>query len=122
MIEKQFKFDNYSRHLGVKGKYDWYEWKVFMDEDRDVLDKVSRVEYRLYYDFPNPIRTVDDRESRFALSSAGWGTFWIDITVYLKDGREIPAGYLLDFGKTWPAGESIMYDDKKVTLDELHRA
>jgi len=110
MIEEEFKFDNYSRHLGFRGRYDWYEWKVFMVEPPEVLEKISTVEYRLHETFPNPIRIVKDRKSGFALSSAGWGNFTIHITVYLKDGREIPKKYYLELKKPWPSSEPTKYD------------
>ncbi len=108
--QEQFKFDNYSRRIGGGGKREWHEWKVFMDETADKLDKVSSVEYRLHETFPNPIRIIKDRNSRFALSSAGWGNFTIFITVYLDDGTEIPTKYFLELRKSWPPEESTMSD------------
>ena len=112
MVEEEykFKFDNYSRHLGIRGEYEWYKWKVFMDEPPDVLDKVSSIVYKLHETFANPIRIVNDRKSRFALSSVSWSGFWIHITVYLKDEREILTKYWLDLNRPQPAGEPTMYD------------
>ena len=63
---------------------------------------VREVEYQLHPTFPNPIRTVDDKESRFALRSRGWGTFPIRITVLLEDGGEVKTEYMLSFRKLWP--------------------
>lgn len=99
----EFKFDNYARHVGSRGEYEWYEWKVFMDEPTEKLEKVSSVEYRLHETFPNPIRTVEDRSSRFALESSGWGEFRILITIYLKDETEEHTEYDLDLSKPWPS-------------------
>jgi len=98
-----FKFDNYSQHVGRRGNYEWFEWKVFMDEPPEKLTKVKSVEYRLHETFPNPIRVAEDRNSRFALRSSGWGEFWIFITIYLKDGAEEHTKYYLDLGKPWPS-------------------
>lgn len=97
----EFKFDNYSRHFGSRGDYQWFQWKVFMDEPEEKLEKVSSVEYRLHKTFPNPIRIVEDRSSKFTISSAGWGEFWIFITIYLNDGTEKHTKYYLDLGKPW---------------------
>jgi transcription initiation factor IIF auxiliary subunit len=98
----KFKFNNYSQYTGKYGSYDWFKWKIFMDEPIEKLDKVESVEYRLHETFPNPIRTVEDRDSRFALRAVGWGEFKIFITVYLKDGTEVYTEYDLDLGKSWP--------------------
>jgi transcription initiation factor IIF auxiliary subunit len=100
-----FRFDNYSRRVGSREKYEWFEWKVFMDEPAEKLGKVRSVEYRLHKTFPNPIRIVEDRNSRFALKSAGWGEFWIFITIYLNDGTEEHTKYYLDLRKPWPTDD-----------------
>lgn len=115
---EQFKFNNYARRIGSGKKYEWYEWKVFMDESPEKLNKVSSVEYRLHPTFREPIHTVNDRDSKFALNSAGWGTFRIDITVYLKDGKEVNTTYDLDFGKPWPSEEPAMYKAEDLGLSE----
>lgn len=101
----EFKFDNYSRHVGSRGEYEWFEWKLFMDEPVKNLDKVRSVEYRLHETFPNPIRIIEDQNSRFALRSAGWGEFWVFITIYLKDGTEKHTKYYLNLGNPWPPDE-----------------
>jgi transcription initiation factor IIF auxiliary subunit len=84
--------------------HNWIEWEVFMNEPPEVLEQVSEVEYVLHKTFPEPIRTIDDRSTRFALRSSGWGMFHIQITVLMKDGREISAGHMLDFNRPWPPG------------------
>lgn len=97
-----FRFDNYSRRVASRGDYDWFEWKVFMDEPKENLRKVRNVEYQLHETFPDPIRVVEDRDSRFALSSAGWGEFSILVTIHLEDGTEEYTEYHLDLGKPSP--------------------
>lgn len=104
-MNMEFKFNNYSRHVESRGKYKWFEWKVFMDEPAEKLDKVRNVEYRLHETFPNPICIIEDRNSQFALRSAGWGEFWIFITIYLEDGTEEHTRYYLNLGKPWPPDE-----------------
>jgi len=100
----EFRFDNYARYVGSRGEYEWYEWEVFMKEPAqpEELDQVKSVEYQLHETFPDPIRIVDDRNSRFALRSAGWGEFDIFITIYLKSGDKIETKYSLDLGKPPP--------------------
>ena len=99
----EFKFDNYSRHVGSRGQYDWFEWKVFVNEPDHKLDQISEIEYRLHETFPNPIRVVRDRKAQFALESSGWGEFTIFITIRLNNGEEVRTKYYLDLGKPWPS-------------------
>lgn len=94
----QFQFDNTAEHVGTRGELDWYEWTVFMDEPPEKLNHVSRVEYHLHESFPDAIRVSENRATRFALSSAGWGEFMIFITVYLNSGREFRTQHHLDLG------------------------
>jgi transcription initiation factor IIF auxiliary subunit len=95
------KFDNYAKMVGKKGEYNWYRWKIFVDEDDEVLDKIESVEYLLHETFPNPNRIIENRDSKFALETAGWGEFTIFITVRFKDGREEEFTYWLDLSKGW---------------------
>ena len=76
-----------------------------MDEPREKLNKVKSVEYRLHKTFPDPIRVIENRDSRFALRSSVWGEFWIFITVYFEDGTEQNEKYYLDLGQSWPPEE-----------------
>ena len=101
----EWTFDNYSQLIGRRGDYSWFEWKVFMNEPEDKLRKVKSVEYRLHKTFPNPIRVIEDRDSRFALRSSGWGEFWIYITIYLIDGTEEHTQHYLNLRKSWPPDE-----------------
>ncbi len=111
----EFKFDNYSKYIESRGEYNWFKWKVFMDEPAETLDKVKNVEYRLHKTFPNPIRTVEERDSQFALKGVGWGEFTIFITIYLEDGTEANTEYYLDLGKPWPEDDLVT---KNATGDE----
>ena len=108
---EEFKFNNYSRFVRKRGDYYWFVWKVFMDEPAEKTEKVESVEYRLHETFPNPIRTVEDRDSRFALKAMGWGEFMIFITVFLKDGTEVHTEYDLDLDKPWPDDDLIKDTD-----------
>jgi transcription initiation factor IIF auxiliary subunit len=102
----EFTFNNYSRPVGTVSDHKWYEWKIFMDEPEETLKQVKSVEYRLHRSFPNPIRVIEDRASKFALKSSGWGEFSMIIIVYLVDGTEKQTQYFLDLSKSWPPGEN----------------
>ena len=94
-----FRFNNYARDVGRHGKYVWFEWRIFMEEPPEVLSKVERVEYRLHETFPNPIQTVENRETQFALEAEGWGSFDVFITVCLDDGKEEHLKYYLNLDR-----------------------
>ena len=79
--------------LRIKQKYryadtDWWEWSVWLDGTDHELDRIEYVTYYLHDSFPKPVRTVDDRRTKFKLESAGWGTFMLHATVTFKDGTE----------------------------------
>jgi TIR domain/prokaryotic YEATS domain len=111
MDTRNFIFDNYSLYIGERGqtrsgtvgRFHYYKWKVFMDEPADKLALVKSVEYRLHSSFTNPIRMVENRDTRFALQSEGWGEFIINITIYLNDGTVEHSKYPLDLHK--PRGD-----------------
>lgn len=95
-------FNNYARKIGKRGNYDWYQWKVFVDENEDVLNQINNVQYLLHQTFPNPLRLSDNEASKFALESSGWGSFTIYITVKFKNKHEEEVQYYLDLDKKWP--------------------
>ena len=96
------RFNNYAKKVGRRGDYEWYQWKVFVDEDDAVLDRIDFVLYLLHQSFPNPMRLVKDRKSKFTLESSGWGSFMMNITVRYKDGTEEETQYFLDLNKKRP--------------------
>lgn len=77
----------------------YYDWRVFVDESPDVLKTIDRVTYFLHPTFPNPVRTVDDRSTGFALSSSGWGEFEIRAQLHFKDGTTRTTSFMLDLSK-----------------------
>lgn len=65
--------------------------QVQLDADEEAfLDNVKKVIYYLHPTFPNPIREVVDRKSRFALKTRAWGEFNIYADVYFKNSSEPP--------------------------------
>jgi transcription initiation factor IIF auxiliary subunit len=103
-------FNNYAKEIATEeDELQYFRWKVFVDEPDEVLERIRSVEYRLHETFPNPIRLVTDRESRFALESAGWGEFVIFITVEVIHGEGVDTKYRLDLSKPWPPDEDESY-------------
>jgi transcription initiation factor IIF auxiliary subunit len=64
---------------------DWWKWWVWLDGSDEALDQVDHVIYKLHSTFPDPVRTVKDRSSKFRLDSAGWGGFVIRAKVVHKN-------------------------------------
>ena len=67
---------------------DYWKWWVWIDGTPEELNQINHVTYILHHTFPKPIRTVDDRESKFRLETAGWGVFTLHAKVVLEDGNE----------------------------------
>ena len=65
----------------------WWKWSVWLEASPAELDQVESVEWRLHPTFPNPIRRVTDRATKFRLETGGWGVFIIHAVVQLKDGK-----------------------------------
>jgi transcription initiation factor IIF auxiliary subunit len=65
---------------------DRWKWAVWIEGTNTDLDEIKEVTYKLHPTFPNPLRTVSDRSTKFMLESSGWGTFTIHVKVLLKGG------------------------------------
>ncbi len=68
---------------------DWWEWWIWLDGAEDELDEIDHVVYTLHPTFPNPVRIVRDRATRFLLKTAGWGVFRIHAKAMTRKGDEI---------------------------------
>jgi hypothetical protein len=66
---------------------DWWKWSIWLEGDPEELRDVRSVTYTLHPTFPNPIRVVTDRRTKFRLDSAGWGGFTVRATVELTSKR-----------------------------------
>ena len=78
-IEQDFKFEG----------DDWWSWWVWIEGESADLDNISYVIFTLHSTFRNPVRKIDDRNSKFTLKTEGWGTFPIYAKLVLKDNKEI---------------------------------
>lgn len=90
-----------------------WAWKVWLDGPDDELDQIKEVIYQLHETFPNPIRSVTDRGSKFLLKSVGWGEFLIYITVNYRDGREEKLTHWLRLGERAPVKGDTHSDSAK---------
>ena len=91
--------NNESVKLEKGEKSSWYKWKVFIDEKDEKLDEIANVTYILHPTFPDPVKVVSDRKSKFALEQIGWGEFNIISKIKYKNGHEEEKSYWLDLSK-----------------------
>lgn len=81
------------RHEGEN----WWKWSLWIEGSDADLDRIKSVTYTLHPTFPEPIRTVGDRASKFQLRCSGWGIFRIPVRVRLKDGTLVELAHQLQF-------------------------
>ena len=74
---------------------DWWNWAVWVEGRDEALDRIDFVEWGLHPTFPNQIRKIHDRASKFRLGTGGWGVFQIVARVQLKDGQQTKLHYHL---------------------------
>lgn len=128
--DKKIHFNNYAKKIREEDGYSYYKWRIFVDERDEVLNQIEQVRYLLHETFPDPARISRDRESKFALESAGWGSFTVFITVKFKNGTEKEIEYYLDLDKRWPKyvkeqtrgaklEQKITFESVLATLDKL---
>ena len=79
--------------------HQYYNWRVFVDEDPETLAKIDNVTYFLHPTFPDSVRTVSDASTGFALETKGWGEFEIGARVEFKDGSTESTRYNLKLGE-----------------------
>jgi transcription initiation factor IIF auxiliary subunit len=85
---------------------DWWDWSVWLDGPDEELDAVDHVVYTLHRTFPDPVRTVRDRSTRFRLAARGWGTFRIYAKVVSRGGAALKLHHDLDL--RYPSGEATL--------------
>ncbi len=62
-----------------------WNWAVWLDGSPDDLEEVAYVEYVLHPTFPNPVRKVTDRASKFRMQTNGWGEFNIKVRIHFAE-------------------------------------
>jgi transcription initiation factor IIF auxiliary subunit len=96
------KIENYAKKVEERNDYNWYKWKVFVKEEKSILNTIKEVIYLLHPTFRNPERIVRSRDEMFALEGSGWGSFDVTVTIIFIDKREEIQTYFLDLNKEWP--------------------
>jgi hypothetical protein len=76
------------QHADYRGN-DLWQWSVWLEAPDAILDQVEYVIYTLHSSFPNPVRTIRDRASKFRVMDEGWSTFTIYAQVVTKGGDQI---------------------------------
>jgi transcription initiation factor IIF auxiliary subunit len=66
---------------------DWWDWSVWLRGTQAELASVEYVDWRLHPTFPDPVRRIKNRKSKFRLDTGGWGTFPVQALVRLKSGE-----------------------------------
>ncbi len=79
-----------------EGNQTW-RWSLWIEGLPADLDRIKSVTYTLHPTFPEPIRTVTDRASKFQLRCSGWGIFRIPVRVRLKEGGTVELAHQLQF-------------------------
>jgi hypothetical protein len=76
-----------------------YTFHVKIDATDAVLDKIEYVKYRLSAAWPDPIRIVTDRKTKFSLKELAWGNSVINAEVKVKGQMElIKLSHPIDLG------------------------
>ena len=99
----RIRLDNTSKPIETEANrkgLQYYDWKVYIAEAPEDLDKIDYVTYFLHPTFPDPVRTVSDPSTGFALETAGWGEFKIGAKIQFKDGSSSSTSYMLDLSKS----------------------
>lgn len=81
----------------------WWDWSVWLEGPDADLDQIEYVEYTLHPTFPKPVRRISDRQSKFKLSTGGWGVFTIHARAVRKDGSVVTLSH--DLSLHYPTGE-----------------
>jgi hypothetical protein len=65
---------------------DYWRWSAWIEGDDAELNKVKEVVWILHPSFKRTRIATNDRNNKFRLRSAGWGTFQLKAEVLLADG------------------------------------
>lgn len=107
----KINFNQYVIKIGSKKirgvYYNWYKFRIFVNEPNNILQNIDFVEYQLHPTFSNPNRRVsgERRLSKFYLEFEGFAGFDMNIIVRLKDGHDEEYSYTISLDKQWPKEE-----------------
>jgi transcription initiation factor IIF auxiliary subunit len=92
-MPEEFTIKQWEKYEG--GDPSWWEWAVWVEGRDEALDLIDFVEWILHPSFPNPIRKISERTSKFRLEAGGWGVFEIVARVQMTDGAQIKLWHYL---------------------------
>ena len=72
----------------ARDRENYWNWSVWIDASKEVIEQINYVEYILHSSFPNRVRTRSSKRDHFKLSSKGWGEFTIFVRIYMHDSTE----------------------------------
>ena len=98
------------------GGYDHFNIQLFVEGDKEELDRLDIVEYQLHSTFPKPLRRVRDRKRSFPLNIWTWGEFDIYVTFHFKDGSVRESVYSLEYSSELPSDDDAYIDVSPSTL------
>ena len=75
--------------------HDYWKWRSWLVSENGALDAVTQVEWFLHPTFPTSRIVCTDRERRFLLETAGWGTFELRANVHLVTGEVVKLSHRL---------------------------
>ena len=102
------KLNSSAKFSRTESHHDWYDWAVYVDEDTEKLDAIDQVTYFLDQNFANPVRTITDKSSGFAMTNSGWGQIDVKARISYKDGHSEQTTYRLDLPKVKQATGSFV--------------
>jgi transcription initiation factor IIF auxiliary subunit len=90
-MRENFTVEQWEKYEGD----DWWTWAVWISGKDEALDEIDHVEWTLHPTFPNPIRRIHERSTKFRLETGGWGGFTVGAQAQMKDGRQIKLRHVL---------------------------
>ena len=85
LVYSCWRFEKADKKFGRK----MYAFQVIVEAQNSLLDKIEYVTYRLSAVWPNPIRTVTDRNTQFELKELAWGASTIRADVKMKGQEDL---------------------------------
>lgn len=89
-------FDNHAEFTRRDGKYNWFDWKTFVEANQAQLDDIVTIEYKLHKNITPQPPPAKDRSTKFAISRKGRRSFWIHAIVSHSNEKQTHIQYYLD--------------------------
>ena len=77
-MPEEIKIQQWEKYEGE----DWWRWAVWVEARDEQLDLIDFVEWTLHPTFPNPVRKIHDRASKFRLET------WLGGIPYCRTGAD----------------------------------